>query len=169
MEVSLQIFKKNGGGCRTLLFVWDGSENKIMVFSNENNDLNLFTAYYFSFMVSIWMFIGFLIHLCWFHFQCIFSTNYDGPVDVCPLKVGNGGFGQSWWWRHHNAVNDVVLVSLLFTLDMFRATFCCFRFDFGHVGVCGALIVVNTSTSIYKVIRPVLNFLFFFTIRFHKH
>ena len=35
-------------------------------------------------------------------------------------------------------------------------------FDFGHVGVCGALIVVNTSSSIYKVIRPVLNFLFFF-------
>ena len=27
----------------------------------------------------------------------------------------------------------------------------------------------NWSSSIYKVIRPVLNFLFFFTIRFHKY
>ena len=27
----------------------------------------------------------------------------------------------------------------------------------------------NFSSSIYKVIRPVLNFLIFFTIRFHKH
>ena len=27
----------------------------------------------------------------------------------------------------------------------------------------------NFSSSIYKVIRPVLNFLFFFTIRFHKY
>ena len=28
---------------------------------------------------------------------------------------------------------------------------------------------INCSSSTYKVIRPVLNFLFFFTIRFHKH
>ena len=27
----------------------------------------------------------------------------------------------------------------------------------------------NSSSSIYKFIRPVLNFLFFFKIRFHKH
>ena len=27
----------------------------------------------------------------------------------------------------------------------------------------------NFSSSIYKVIRPVLNFFFFFTIRFYKH
>ena len=31
------------------------------------------------------------------------------------------------------------------------------------------LTVNNGSSSIYKVIRPVLNFLFFFTIRFHKY
>ena len=53
MEVSLQIFKKNGGGFRILSFVWDGSENKIMVFNNENNDLNPLAAYYFSFMVHL--------------------------------------------------------------------------------------------------------------------
>ena len=38
------------------------------------------------------------------------------------------GYGRSWWWRHHNDVNDVVLVSLLFHLDMLCATVCCFRF-----------------------------------------
>ena len=38
------------------------------------------------------------------------------------------GYDQSWWWRHYNDVNDVVLVSLLFALDMFRATVWCFRF-----------------------------------------
>ena len=27
----------------------------------------------------------------------------------------------------------------------------------------------NFSSSIYKAIRPILNFLFFFTIRFHKY
>ena len=35
---------------------------------------------------------------------------------------------QSWWWRHHNDVNDVVLMSLLFALDMLHVTVCCFRF-----------------------------------------
>ena len=64
-----------------------------MVFNNENNDLNPLTAYYFSFMVHVWMFIGFLIHLCWFYFQCIFSTNYHGPVYVCLFWVGNRGIG----------------------------------------------------------------------------
>ena len=29
------------------------------------------------------------------------------------------GYGQSWWGRHHNDVNDIILVSLLFALDMF--------------------------------------------------
>ena len=53
MDVSLQIFKKNGGGFRTLSFVWDESENKIMVFNNENNNLNLLAAYYFLFMVYL--------------------------------------------------------------------------------------------------------------------
>ena len=53
MEVSLQIFKKNGGGFRALSFFWDGSTNKIIVFNNENNDLNPMTAYYFSFMVHV--------------------------------------------------------------------------------------------------------------------
>ena len=53
MEVSLQIFNKNGGGFRNLSFVWDGSENEIMVFNNENNDLNPLAAYCFSFMVHL--------------------------------------------------------------------------------------------------------------------
>ena len=53
MEVSLQIFKKNRGGFRTVLFVWDDSENKIMVFNNENNDLNPLAAYYFLFMIHL--------------------------------------------------------------------------------------------------------------------
>ena len=51
LDGSLQIFKKNGGGFRTLPFVWDGSENKM--FYNENNDLNPLDAYYFSFMVHL--------------------------------------------------------------------------------------------------------------------
>ena len=53
MEVSLEIFNKNGGRFRTLSFVWDGSENKIIVFNNENNDLNPLGAYYFLFMVHL--------------------------------------------------------------------------------------------------------------------
>ena len=32
-----------------------------------------------------------------------------------------------------------------------------------------ALCICNRKCSIYKVIRPVLNFLYFFTVRFHKH
>ena len=80
------MFKKNGGGFRTLSFVWDGSENKIMVFNNKNNNLNLWIAYYFSFMVHL--FIRFLTHLYWFYFRCIFSNNLYGPVDVCLLEVG---------------------------------------------------------------------------------
>ena len=93
MEVSLQIFKKKRGGFRALSFVWDGSANKIMVFNNENNDFNPLTAYYISFMVHVGMFIGFLIHFCWFYSQCIFSTNYHGPVYDCLLGVGNGAIG----------------------------------------------------------------------------
>ena len=80
-------------GFRTLPFVWDGSENRLMVFNNENNDLNPLAAYYFSFMVYLWMFIGFLTHLCWFYFWCIFSTIFYGPVAVCLFGVGNGGVG----------------------------------------------------------------------------
>ena len=38
------------------------------------------------------------------------------------------GYDRRWWWRHQNDFNGVVLVSLLFALDMFQATFCCFRF-----------------------------------------
>ena len=52
VEVSLQIFKKKGGGFRTLLFVWDRSEKK-KVFNNENNDLNLLAVYYFPFMLHL--------------------------------------------------------------------------------------------------------------------
>ena len=121
MEVSFQIFKKNRGGFRALLFAWDGPANKIMVFNNGNNDLNLLTAYYISFMVHVWMFIGF----CWFYSQCIFSTNYHGSVYVVflgskmrALEWGVG-YGRSWWWRYHNDVSDIILVSLLFALDMF--------------------------------------------------
>ena len=102
---------------------------------NENNDLNPLTAYYFSFMLHLWTFIGFVIHLCWFYLRYIFSTNYYGPVDVCLLGVKKGALGYSvrygrrWWWRHHNDVNDVALVvSLLFALDMFRIYICSFRF-----------------------------------------
>ena len=53
MDVSLQVFKKNGGRFRTLQCVCDGSENKIIVFNNENNNLNLSAAYYISFMVYL--------------------------------------------------------------------------------------------------------------------
>ena len=60
MEVSLQIFKNDGGGFRNLSFVYDGLANKIMVFNNGNNDVNPLTAY-FSFMVHVWIFIRFLI------------------------------------------------------------------------------------------------------------
>ena len=52
MEVSLQIFKNDGGGFRNLSFVYDGLANKIMVFNNGNNDVNPLTAY-FSFMVHV--------------------------------------------------------------------------------------------------------------------
>ena len=99
MEVSLQIFKKNGSAFRTLSFVWYGSENKIMVFNNENNDLNPLAGSYFSFMSHLWMFIGFLTHLCWFCFWSIFSANFYGSVDVWFLRVGNGGIGvECWIW-----------------------------------------------------------------------
>ena len=91
MEVSLQIIKKNGSGFRTLSFVWDGSENKIMVFNNENNDLNPLAGSYFSFMSHLCMFIGFLTLLCWFYFWSIFSTNF------LFLRVGNGGIGVGCW------------------------------------------------------------------------
>ena len=80
-------------GFRTLPFVWGGSENKIMVFVHENNDFNPLIAYYCSFIVHLWMFIGFLTHLCCFFFRCVFSTNFYGPVDVCLLGVGNGNIG----------------------------------------------------------------------------
>ena len=158
MDVSLLIFKKNGGGFRTLLFVWYGSENKIMVFNNENNNLNLLAAYYFSFMVHLWLFIGFLTHRCWFYFWCIFSTNIYGPVDVCLLEVGSGalgwgvGCGRSWWWRHHSDVNGVVLVSLLVVWTCFALPCAVFVFAFGDVGVCGALFVVNTYLYIFIVV-----------------
>ena len=60
------------------------------------------------------------------------------------------GYGRSWWWRHHNDVNGVVLVSLLFALDMFRATFCCVHF---WLWSCrhffGTLFVVNTYFYIF--------------------
>ena len=75
VEKSLQIFKKHEVGFRILSFFWDVSENNIMVFNNENNDFNPLTAYYFSFMVHLLMFIVFLIHICLFYFRFIFSTN----------------------------------------------------------------------------------------------
>ena len=34
---------------QSLSFVWYGFENRITVFNNENNDLNLLAAYYFFF------------------------------------------------------------------------------------------------------------------------
>ena len=39
------------------------------------------------------MFVGFLTHLWWFYFRCIFSTDFYGPVYVCLLGVGNGAIG----------------------------------------------------------------------------
>ena len=53
MEISLQIFKKNGGGFRTLSIVWDGSLNKIMDFDNENKDFIPLTTYYSSLTVHV--------------------------------------------------------------------------------------------------------------------
>ena len=97
MEVSLETLKKTGDEFRALSFLPDGSDNKIIVFNNENNDLNPLATYYFSFLVHLWMFIGFLTHLCWFYFRCIFFINFYGPVDVCLLGVGNGGIGVGCW------------------------------------------------------------------------
>ena len=158
MDVSLQILKKNGGGFRTLSFVWYGSENKIMVFNNENNNLNLLAAYYFLFMVYLWLFIGFLILFCWFHFRCIFSTNIYGSADVCLLEVEVG---------HWDGVWDMVGVRDEDTTTMSIVSFwclCCLLwtcftllcavslFGFGDVGVCGALFVVNTYFYIFIVV-----------------
>ena len=130
LDGSLQIFKKNGGGLRTLSFVWDGSENKM--FYNENNDLNPLDAYYFSFMVHLCLLgswytsVGFtfsVFSLLTFMAQWtfVFSGSEMGAL------VWGLGYGRRWW-RHYYHVNGVVLVSLFFSLEMFRATFCCFRF-----------------------------------------
>ena len=99
MEVSHHIFKKNGEVFRTLSFVLDVSEYKVMVFKNENDDLNLLTTNYFSIMIHLWMFIGFLIHLCWFCFRRIFSTNLIWPRGRLPSRVRK--------WGHWSGVCDM--------------------------------------------------------------
>ena len=53
MEVSLETLKKTGDEFRALSFLPDGSDNKIIVFNNENNDLNPLATYYFSFLVHL--------------------------------------------------------------------------------------------------------------------
>ena len=67
---------------------------KKKLFNNEANDHNPLTAHYYSLMVHLRIFTGFLIHLNWFYFQSIFSTNCYGPVDVCFLEFGDGGIGE---------------------------------------------------------------------------
>ena len=147
MDVILLIFKKNGGGFRTLLFVWYESENKIMVFNNENNDLNLWVAYYFSFMVHLSLFIGFLIHLCWFYFRCTFSTNMYGPVDVCLLEVGSGALVGREDTATMSMASFWCLCCLLWTC--FALPCAVSVFGFGNVGICGALFVVKTCSYIF--------------------
>ena len=126
-----------------------------MVFVHENNDFNPLIAYYCSFIVHLWMFIGFLTHLCCFFFRCVFSTNFYGPVDVCLLGVGNGniGVGCGIWSTS---------MTLFWCLCCFLST--CFTlppsvsvFDFGHVGVSGTLFVVNTLFYIFIVVLVFVN------------
>ena len=143
VRIGLPVFKKNVGGFRTLWFFWDGSENKIMVFNNENNDFNPLTDYYFSPMAHLLMFIGFLIHLCWFYFRCISLVIYYRPVDVCLLEFGNGSIGTGCG-----------ICSELVTKTPQRCRWCssglfvvCFRHVlnycllFGYVGLCGAYLL----------------------------
>ena len=128
----LQIFKKNGGGFRTLSFVWDKSENKIVVL-----------------MMKIMILIRWLpaIFRLWYIYECLLGSQYtstDFTFDVFSLliimtqqkivfsKSEMGalervvGYIRRWWWRHPNDVNVVVLVSLWFALDMFHASVYCF-------------------------------------------
>ena len=101
--------------------------------------MNPLAANYFSLMVYLWIFTGFLIHLCWFYFRCIFSANYYGPVDVCLLEVGNGGIGVQC------GICSDLLIKTPEWCQWHRSGVCVVSvFDLGHVGVCGALFVVNT-------------------------
>ena len=116
--------------------------------SGFHNNFNPLTACYFSPLVRLWMFIGFLIHFCWFYFRCIFSTNHYGPPAVSVLGITNGGIAaecgicsnvviktpQPRQWPSMNCC----LLRTCFTLPSIVSVV-----EFGYVIVCGALLVVN--------------------------
>ena len=158
MDVSLQIFKKNGGGFRTLSFVWYGSENKIMVFNNVNNNL------------ICWLPIIFRL---WYIYDCLLGSWHtsDGfTFSVFSLLI----FMSQWVFalsmsavRNWGGVGDMVGVGDEDTTTMSMASFWCLYFllwicfalpfavsvfGFGDVGLCGALFVVNTYFHIFTVV-----------------
>ena len=58
-------------------------------------------------------FSAFFLLIIMAQYTFVFSGSKIGAL------VWDVGYGRSWWWRHHNNLNDVVLESLLFALDMF--------------------------------------------------
>ena len=82
------MLKKRCAAFRTLFNVWIASENIIIVLIIKIMILIRWLPTIFLIMVQPWMFLGFLIHLCWFFFRCILFTNCYGPADVCLLKFG---------------------------------------------------------------------------------
>ena len=148
VEKSLQIFKKNEVGFRILSFFRDVSENKIMVFNNENNDFNPLTAYYFSFMVHLWMFIVFLIHICLFYFRFIFSTNLLWPSGCLSSRIRKWGHWSRVWNMFGVGDEDSTTMSMTSFWCFCCLLWTCFAlpsplsvFYFRHVGVCGSYLL----------------------------
>ena len=154
MDVSLQIFKKNGGGFRTLSFVWYGSENKIMVFNNVNNNL------------ICWLPIIFRL---WYIYDCVLGswhTSVGFTFGVFSLLI----FMAQWAFAfsrsevgHWGGVGDMVGAGATMSMASLWCLYCLLRtcfalpcavsvFGFGDVGVCGALFVVNTYFYIFIVV-----------------
>ena len=103
----------------------------------------------FIMKIMIWILWMPIIFRLWYIYECLLGSWYTsvgftfGVFSLLTfmaqwtfvfsgLEMGalawGVGHGRGWWWRHHNHVNGIVLVSLFFALEMFRATFCCFRF-----------------------------------------
>ena len=90
VETSLQIFKKNGSGFRTLSFVWDESENKKMFFFNDFYPL---TAWFFCIWYIMEIFHGYIYIFIMVRRTFVFSKSEMGVLER--------GVGYVW-----NKVND---------------------------------------------------------------
>lgn len=119
------------------------------------------------------IFIGFLIHLCWFYFRFIFAADCYSPVNICHLKIRNGGIEVVGVGDEKTTTMSMTsswcLCSLHWTC--FALPSAVHGFDFGHAGICGVLFAAckHICFPLFTVVLVLENLELYFDYFYEKN